>query len=56
MKIKLVKSPIGNNARIRATIKTLGFKKLNQTIEVKDDPCVIGKVNKVKHMLEILDK
>ncbi len=55
IKIKQVKSAINRPKRQKRTIEALGFKKLNQVIEKEATPQVMGMVNKVSHMLEIID-
>jgi len=53
LRIKLVKSPIGNVPRNRATVAALGLRKINQVVEHSDSPMIRGMVHKVKHMLEV---
>ena len=53
LRIKLVKSPIGNVPRNRATVAALGLRKVNQVVEHADTPMIRGMVHKVKHMLEV---
>lgn len=53
LRIKLVKSPIGNVPRNRATVAALGLRKINQVVEHTDSPMIRGMVHKVKHMLEV---
>ena len=55
IKIKLVKSGIGRMQNHKLCIKGLGFKKLNQTVEVVDTPSNRGMINKISDMLEILE-
>ncbi len=53
IKVTLVKSGIGQNKRIRDTLRALGFRKLNQTIWVKNNPAVRGMLRKVVHLVKI---
>ena len=53
LRIKLVKSPIGNMPRNRATIAALGLRKINQVVEHQDSPMIRGMVHKVKHMVTV---
>ncbi len=53
IKITLKKSLIGKSEKFRAIIKSLGFKRLYQTIEVKDTPAIKGMINKVSHMVTV---
>ena len=55
MKVKLIKSPIGQKPAARKTLIALGIKKLNQVKELKDDRVHQGMYNRVKHMLEIVE-
>ncbi|VAW24635.1 LSU ribosomal protein L30p (L7e) [hydrothermal vent metagenome] len=51
--ITQVKSGIGSTKRQKATLAALGLKKLNQTVEHKASPEIIGMVNKMKHLLKV---
>lgn len=53
LQVKLVKSPIGNTARNRATVKALGLRKMHQTIYLPDNESVRGMIHRVKHMLSV---
>jgi large subunit ribosomal protein L30 len=53
LRIKLVKSPIGNTARNRATVQALGLRKIRQVVEHEDSASVRGMVHRVKHLLQI---
>jgi len=52
LKIKWVKSAIGYSADQKRTLKALGFRKLNQTVEQEDMPAIRGMVSKVEHLVE----
>ncbi|MFZ4462774.1 MAG: 50S ribosomal protein L30 [Bacteroidales bacterium] len=52
-KITQIKSGIGRPKRQKDTLVALGFKRMNQTIEVVMTPQVAGMVDKVKHLLKI---
>lgn len=53
LRIKWVKSSIGYSQRQKVTIKSLGLKRLGDTVEWKDDPVTRGMVNRVRHLVEI---
>ena len=55
IKIKQVKSAIKRPADQKATIKALGFRKLNQTLEKEATPQILGMVKKVQHLIQIVD-
>ncbi|MCY3711329.1 MAG: 50S ribosomal protein L30 [Caldilineaceae bacterium] len=54
--VKLVKSPIGYNKRQRATVQALGLRKMNQTVEKADSPTVRGMIDKVSHLVEVVEE
>ena len=51
VKVTLVKSPIGTNAKQRATLAGLGLKKLHQSRELEDTPAVRGMITKVAFLV-----
>ena len=53
LKITLVKSPIGAIPKHRATVEALGLRKLNKTVEMPDNPAVIGMIAHVKHLVKV---
>jgi large subunit ribosomal protein L30 len=53
IKITWKKSFIGYPSTQRATIKSLGFKKLNQTLIKEESDQLRGQINKVQHLLSV---
>lgn len=53
LKLTWTKSFIGCPETQRATIRSLGFKKLQQSIIKEDCPQIRGQVNKVRHLLTV---
>jgi large subunit ribosomal protein L30 len=53
LRIKWVKSSIGYSRRQKVTIKSLGLKRLGDTVEWEDDPVTRGMINKVRHLVEV---
>ena len=51
LKITLVKSTIGCKEGHRATVRGLGLRKINQTVELPDTPEVRGMINRVNYLL-----
>ncbi|MEP7105352.1 MAG: 50S ribosomal protein L30 [Chloroflexota bacterium] len=47
------KSSIGYNEAIRATVQSLGFRKLNQTRELPDTDAVRGMLKKVDFLVAV---
>ena len=54
--IKQTKSGIGYRKKSKATLKALGLKKMNQTIEKNDTPAIRGMIKKISHLLEVIEK
>lgn len=54
VKIKLVKSLIGSSEAQRKVVKALGLTKKDQTVEHNETPIIMGMVNKVSHLLEVI--
>jgi len=53
LKVTLYRSPIGYEQSQRDTARSLGFKKLQQTVVHDDNPVVRGMVHKIKHMVHV---
>ena len=47
------KSAIGYNKDQKDTIRRLGLRRLNQTVELEDTPAHRGMVNKVSHLVDL---
>ena len=54
--IKQVKSGIGYRKKSKETLKALGLRKMNQTVEKNDSPAIRGMIEKVSHLLEVIEK
>jgi large subunit ribosomal protein L30 len=52
-RVTLVRSTIGKPKDQGATVRSLGLRKLHQTVELQDTPSVRGMVNKVRHLLNV---
>ena len=50
LRITLVKSPIGYSQRQKGTVRALGLRRMNQTVEHKDTPVIRGMVFAVSHL------
>ncbi len=53
LRITLVKSVIGYSERHKATVRALGLRHLNQTVEHVDSPTVRGMLAKVNHLVVV---
>jgi len=55
IKIQYYRSSIGYSSKQKQVVKSLGITKLNQTVERPDTPSVRGMVEKVPHLLRIIE-
>ena len=53
IKITLVKSTIHRPKDQKDTVKALGIRKMNHTVEKETNPQILGMVKKVAHLLKI---
>ena len=53
IKVKLVKSTASCKESHRATVRGLGLKWTNHTVEVIDTPATRGMINKVSYLVKI---
>ena len=56
IKIKQVKSRIGRPKDQKLTLDALGLTKMNKVVEHKATPQILGMVNKVKHLITVVEK
>lgn len=54
IKIKLVRSLIGSSDKQRKVVKGLGLTKKDQIVEHSETATIMGMVNKVSHLVEIV--
>ncbi|MCF6305912.1 MAG: 50S ribosomal protein L30 [Rhodobacteraceae bacterium] len=54
--VKQTGSPIRRPKDQLATLKGLGLNKMHKTRELEDTPSVRGMVNKISHMVEIIEE
>ncbi len=53
LRITLLRSPIGETYLHKATIRALGLKHINQSVEQADTPQLRGMLAKVGHMVKV---
>ena len=56
IKIKQVKSRIGRPKDQKMTLDALGLTKMNKVVEHNATPQILGMVNKVKHLIKLVEK
>ncbi len=49
------KSRNGCDKRQLATLRSLGLRRIGQTVEVTDSPQIRGMIHKVRHLVEVED-
>ena len=54
--VKQIGSPIRRPAVQRETLKGLGLNKMHRTRELEDTPAVRGMVNKISHLVKIIEE
>jgi len=53
LKVTQVRSSIGAKPKQRGTLRALGLKRINHTVELPDRPEIRGMVAKVPHLVEV---
>ena len=53
IKVTLVRSVIGSNEKVRATVSGLGLRKTNSSRVLENSPNVRGMIRKVHHLLKV---
>jgi large subunit ribosomal protein L30 len=56
LQVTLKRSVIGEKPKTRANVRSLGLRKLHQTVEHDDTPDVRGMIHKVRHLVEVEEK
>ncbi|MDH3260293.1 MAG: 50S ribosomal protein L30 [Acidimicrobiia bacterium] len=54
--VTLVKSTIGEKPKTRATVRSLGLRRMHQTVEHRDTPDVRGMLARVAHLVRVEKK
>ncbi len=53
LRITLTKSPIGYPRHQKQTVRALGLRKMNQTVELGNTPTIRGMVERVGHLVSV---
>ena len=54
--VKQIRSPIRRPDVQRKILKGLGLNKMNKISELNDTPSVRGMINKIKHLVQVVEK
>jgi len=55
VKVTQIKSKNGSDQRQIDTLRSLGLRRIGQTVEVKDTPQARGMVHRVRHLVKVED-
>ena len=55
IKVKQVKSRIGAPIDRKRTLDALGLRKMNKVVEHEATPSILGMINKVKHLVAVVE-
>ena len=53
LKITLVKSTIGAIPKLRATVESMGFHKLNSSVVLPDNAATRGQIKQISHLVRV---
>ncbi len=53
--VTLKRSTISRPKDQRATVRSLGLRKIGQTVEHEDNPVIRGMISKVNHLVEVTE-
>jgi large subunit ribosomal protein L30 len=53
IKVTQTRSSIGRLPKHKATLRGLGLRRINHTVELEDTACVRGMINKVSYMVKV---
>jgi large subunit ribosomal protein L30 len=53
LKVTLKKSPISQKQNQQLTVKSLGLRRMHQTVVVEDSRTVRGMIHTVRHLVEV---
>ena len=53
VKVTLVRSVIGQKPEKKATVRSLGLKKINSSVVHEATPSILGMVNAVAHLVKV---
>jgi large subunit ribosomal protein L30 len=56
VKVTQRKSRNGSDKRQLDTLRSLGLRRINQTVEVHDTPQIRGMLQKVRHLVEVSEE
>jgi large subunit ribosomal protein L30 len=55
LRVKLIKGLMGTKQQHRATVRGLGLRRRNSSVELPDTPAVRGMINRVSYLLDVTE-
>jgi large subunit ribosomal protein L30 len=55
LRIRQVRSPVGRPRSQRRILEGLGLRRIRHVVEQPDNPAIRGMVNKISHLVEIVE-
>lgn len=55
IRIRQMRSPVGRPRKQRAVLQSLGLRRIRHEVERPDTPAVRGMVNKISHLVEVVE-
>lgn len=55
VRVTLVRSTNGTIGKHRETVRGLGLRRMNHTVELEDTPAIRGMINKVNYLVRVED-
>jgi large subunit ribosomal protein L30 len=56
IKVTQRRSRNGSDKRQRDTLRSLGLRRIGQTVEVNDTPQIRGMIHKVRHLVDVAEE
>ena len=56
LKVTQLRSGIGFDKKQKTALRSLGLRRINHTVELKDTPTVRGLILRVRHLVEIQEQ
>ncbi|MGX5915642.1 50S ribosomal protein L30 [Aliidiomarina sp. Khilg15.8] len=53
VKVTQIRSAIGRLPKHKATLRGLGLRRINHTVELEDTPAIRGMINRVNYMVKV---
>ena len=55
LRVTQLRSRNGSDKRQRDTLRSLGLRRIGQTVEISDSPQIRGMIAKVSHLVEVVE-